>query len=87
MGPRPDGHGQLCRFIHVATVTPSLQWGRDLTVTDSRPSKSMMGESIAASMGPRPDGHGQGISVEAYQRVALLQWGRDLTVTDRPDER
>ena len=48
-----------------------LQWGRDLTVADSRINRY-------ASMGPD-------LTVADRERVNLLQWGRDLTVADSAD--
>ena len=36
MGPRPDGRGEMSPAMLRGVGTPSLQWGRDLTVAESR---------------------------------------------------
>ena len=58
MGPRPFSHGNSLSSPNSSTRASSLQWGRDLSVTETLPNERAADGVIHASMGPRPFSHG-----------------------------
>ena len=79
MGPRPFSHGNY-DLASGDVNTLRLQWGRDLSVTETSPNDSPCSRGELASMGPRPFSHGNGdpfagyaVAVERFNGAATFQ--------------
>ncbi len=72
--------------VGLPDLVPRLQWGRDLSTTESTPqylTKSVLPSGFNGAVIFRPR---KAMRTLLRQRtVALLQWGRDLSTTERID--
>ena len=69
MGPRPLSHGNALVEGRLVWSEQTLQWGRDLSVTETLQDLSPTARHVLASMGPRPLSHGNHRAIKQSRKV------------------